>query len=57
MNAGVTHQNGLYPEALPERGVFFVVVFSLPEYKRVGGSLKWKDMKQYRNLSLRLKRT
>ena len=39
------------------KGSFFVVVFSLPEYKRVGGSLKWKDMKQYRNLSLRLKRT
>ena len=27
MSTGVTHQNGLYPEALPERGVFFFVVF------------------------------
>ena len=40
MSTGVTHQNGLYPEALPERGVFFVVVvIRLPEYKRIGASL------------------
>ena len=38
MSTGVTHQNGLYPEALPETGVFFVV-FRPPEYKGVGGSL------------------
>ena len=26
MSTGVTHQNGLYPEALPERGVFFCCI-------------------------------
>ena len=57
------YEHGGYSSKRPQtggsarKGSFFVVVFSLPEYKRVGGSLKWKDVKQYRNLSLRLKRT
>ena len=33
MNAGVTHQNGLYPEALPERGVFLLLFSAFQNIK------------------------
>ena len=56
------YEHGGYSSKRPQtrgssrKGSFFVVVFSLPEYKRVVGSLKWKDMKQYRNRSFRFKK-
>ena len=33
MNAGVTHQNGLYPEALLERGVFLLLFSAFQNIK------------------------
>ena len=33
MSAGVTHQNGLYPEALPERGVFLLLFSAFQNIK------------------------
>ena len=33
MNAGVTHQNGLYPEVLPERGVFLLLFSAFQNIK------------------------
>ena len=56
------YEHGGYSSKRPQtggstqKGSFFVVVFNLPEYKRLVGSLKWKDMKQQRNLSFRFKK-
>ena len=33
MSAGVTQQNGLYPEALPERGVFLLLFSAFQNIK------------------------